>query len=815
VRRELPSGIVTLLLTDIEGSTRLLNELGAEAYDDALAEHRRMLRDAFGRRGGVEVDTQGDAFFYAFASAPEAVAAAGEGQGALAVGPIRVRMGLHTGSPHVGTEGYVGEDVHLAARIAAAGHGGQVLVSQATRALVDCQLADLGEHRLKDFTQPVWLFQLGQERFPPLKTISNTNLPRPASSFVGREREVAELVELLQDSGRLVTLSGPGGSGKTRLAIESAAELVPEFRNGVFWIGLAALRDPALVAETVAQTLGAKDGLAEHVGERELLLLLDNFEQVVEAAPELGSLLESCPNLRLLVTSRELLRIRGEVDYPVPPLAQPEAIELFCARSRLDRSDDIAELCARLDDLPLAVELAAARTNALSPAEILERLSQRLDLLKGGRDSEARQQTLRATIEWSHDLLSVEEQRLFARLAVFAGGCTLEAAETVCGADVDALQALVDKSLLRHSGERFWMLETIREFALERLEERGDAGDLRHRHSAYFLRFGEVAKPELQGRSASVWFDRLQAEHDNFRAVLGEALERGREDVALRLGGAIWLFWFTRGYWSEGRRWLESALAAGTESDGHLRFDALWGAGLLAVWQDDLERGRAAADELLALGAETDSTWARAIGVDIAALVAHNRGDWDQAAQLHAETAELARELGDSWLLGIAVNNLGDVALNRGDYDRALGLFEESLAIGRERQDQETVARAFVNLGMTTLKLGDAERARALLRDGLVAAREIGLVEGFIQGFVGLGAASAREYPARATQLIAQADLLCEETGSNLQHFEGRLRDEVEAALRARLREDAYAEVYAEGRALAIEDALALALRPD
>jgi predicted ATPase len=815
VRRELPSGIVTLLLTDIEGSTRLLNELGAEAYDEALAEHRRMLREAFGRRGGVEVDTQGDAFFYAFPSAPEALAAAGEGQEALSVGPIHVRMGLHTGSPQVGREGYVGEDVHLAARIAAAGHGGQVLVSQATRTLVDCQLADLGEHRLKDFSQPVWIFQLGRERFPPLKTISNTNLPRPASSFVGREREVAEVVELLQDGARLVTLSGPGGSGKTRLAIESAAELVPEFRNGVFWVGLAALRDPALVAETAARTLGANNGLAEHIGERELLLLLDNFEQVVEVAPELGSLLESCPNLRLLVTSRELLRIRGEVDYPVPPLAQPEAEELFCARSRLDRSDDIAELCARLDDLPLAVELAAARTKILSPAQILERLSQRLDLLKGGRDSEARQQTLRATIEWSHDLLSVEEQRLFARLAVFAGGCTLEAAETVCAADVDVLQALVDKSLLRHSGERFWMLETIREFALERLEESGDAEDLRHRHTAYFRGLGEVAKPELQGRSSSIWFDRLQSEHDNVRAVLGDALERGRADVALRLAGAVWLFWLTRGYWSEGRRWLESALGAGTESDAHLRFDALWGAGLLAVWQGDLERGQAAADELLALGADTDSTWARAIGVDIAALVAHQRGDWDEAAQLHAETARLARELGDYWLLGIAVNNLGDVALNRGEYERALGLFEESLAIGRERQDQETVSRAFVNLGMTTLKLGDVERARAQFRDGLVAARGIGLVEGFIQGFVALAAVYAREDPARATRLLGQAELLCEETGSNLQNFEGRLRDETEAALRARLGEDAHAAMLTAGRALALEDALALALRAD
>src|SRR5436190_20272052 len=347
MRRRLPFGTVTFVFTDIEGSTHLLHELGAEGYARVLAEHRHVLRAAFAQHGGVEIDTQGDAFFAAFSNAKEAVSAASEFQRALAPGPLRVRVGVHTGTPHLTEEGNVGEDVHKGARLGAAGHGGQVLLSKETRALVDLEVTDLGEHRLKDFAEPVWIFQLGSERFPPLKTISNTNLPRPASSFVGREREVSEVASLLQDGARLVTLTGPGGSGKTRLAIESAAELVPAFRNGVFWIGLAPLREPALVAETVGQTLGAKGGLAEHVGERELLLLLDNFEQVVEAAPELSSLLESCPNLRLLVTSRELLRVRGEVEYPVPPLEQPEAVELFCARSQLPRSDEIAELCRR------------------------------------------------------------------------------------------------------------------------------------------------------------------------------------------------------------------------------------------------------------------------------------------------------------------------------------------------------------------------------------------------------------------------------------------------------------------------------------
>jgi len=463
VRTDLPAGIVTFLFTDVEGSTQLLHELGAEGYAQALAEHRWILREAFRAYGGVEVDTQGDAFFYAFPSATGALDAAREGQEALLSGPIRVRIGMHTGTPHLTDEGYVGQDVHRGARIAGSGHGGQVLLSKETRELVHADVKDLGEHRLKDFDEPVWIFQLGEKRFPPLKTISNTNLPRPASSFVGRDREVAEVVSLLHDGARLLSLTGPGGSGKTRLAIEAAAGLVPEYRNGVFWVGLAPLRDPALVADTIAQTLGVKNGLAAYIAERELLLLLDNFEQVVGAAPELSPLLAACPNLRLLVTSRELLRVQGEVEYPVPPLAEPEAVELFSTRSRLEPDDTIAELCRRLDDLPLAVELAAARTSVLSPAQILARISKSLDLLKGGRDADPRQATLRTTIEWSHELLSEDETALFARLAVFAGGCTLASAEDVTEADLDTLQSLVEKSLVRHTDERFWMLETIRE----------------------------------------------------------------------------------------------------------------------------------------------------------------------------------------------------------------------------------------------------------------------------------------------------------------------------------------------------------------
>ncbi len=368
MRSDLPTGTVTFLFTDVEGSTRLLRELGAEAYADELANHRRIVREACAAEGGVEVDTQGDAFFVAFPSAPGAAAAAQAITDALGSGPISLRIGLHTGTPLVTGEGYVGDDVHFAARVAAAGHGGQVLLSKSARELVaGLSVTDLGEHRLKDIEDAVSIHQLGEKTFPPLKTISNTNLPRPASSFIGREREREEVVGEIRDGARLLTLTGPGGSGKTRLALEAATELVPAYKAGVFWVGLAALREPSLVTDTIAQTLGARDGLAAHIGDREMLLLLDNLEQVIEAAPELSGLVQSCPNLALLVTSRELLRVHGEVEYAVPPLASSEAVTLFCERSRLEATAEVAELCSRLDDLPLAVELAAARTKALSP----------------------------------------------------------------------------------------------------------------------------------------------------------------------------------------------------------------------------------------------------------------------------------------------------------------------------------------------------------------------------------------------------------------------------------------------------------------
>src|SRR5919197_1961785 len=545
MRRVLPSGTITFLFTDIEGSTRLLHELGEEAYGELLSGHHRLCREAWDQHRGVEVDIEGDAFFVVFERADDAVAAAEDAQAKLSAGGLKVRMGLHTGPVLLRETGYVGGELHRAARIAACGHGGQVILSQATTSLLDERfpLVSLGEHRLKDFDEPIALYQLGEERFPPLRTISNTNLPRPASSFVGRERELQDVLARIDGGARLVTLTGPGGSGKTRLALEAATTLVPMYKAGVFWVGLAALRDPALVPEQIAQTLGAKDSVAEHIGEREMLLLLDNLEQVIGAAPQLSKLISACPNLTLLCTSRELLRVHGEVEYEVLPLASAEAVSLFCARSGLEESGEIAELCAHLDNLPLAVELAAARTKALTPAQILERLASRLDLLKGGRDADPRQQTLRTTIEWSYLLLSGEEQRIVRALSVFVGGCTLETAEEVCDAELDILQSLVEKSLLRFSAGRYWMLETIREFASEHLQGDNDREQLLRRHADHYLALATRLAANDSEPLQPAGIRLLADEHDNLRAAGSWFHDAGESDAELRLVCALPEFW--------------------------------------------------------------------------------------------------------------------------------------------------------------------------------------------------------------------------------------------------------------------------------
>jgi len=732
VRPDLPTGTVTFLFTDVEGSTRLLYELGAEAYAEALAEHRRVVRDACSAEGGVEVDTQGDALFFVFPTAPGALAAAAVFTDALAGGRISVRVGLHTGTPLLAEEGYVGDDVHLGARVAAAGHGGQVVFTRNVAALLapsdtvsqGLSLTDLGEHRLKDIHEPVALFQLGEESFPPLKTISNTNLPRPASSFLGREAELGEVLSRIENGARLVTLTGPGGTGKTRLALEAAATLVPRYKAGVFWVGLASLRDAALVSETIAQVLGAKDGLATHIGEREPLLLLDNLEQIVECAPALSELLQACPNLTLLCTSRELLRIQGEVEYPVPPLAESEAVSLFCVRSGLEPSEEITELCAGLDSLPLAVELAAARTRALTPAQIVERLSQRLDLLKGGRDSDARQQTLRMTIEWSYELLSHEEQQLFARLSVFAGGCTLEAAEEVADADLDTLQSLVEKSLLRftpsESGGRYWMLETIREYAGERLEE-DEADIVREKHLDQLLRLAESAEADLWAQQSNTRLAQLDAEEANFRGALAWAI-RERDERAVRLAGSLYPFWELRGQHKEARSWLAQALALDGGSTPQARAKALVGA------------GRATARQF----------------------------DWPVALDLLEEAASLSRKLDDAEGVGRCLGFIGHARLFTGDSAGAMAVLNEGVELARSTGDREGLGRALYNAAFASIERRDFVGASAILDEAadIAQAQGMRLIYALSRLQRGYTSVLAGEYALAAVRLDESLNLL-------------------------------------------------------
>jgi predicted ATPase len=721
---EPPSGTVTLLFTDIEGSTKLLEEIGDEAYSQVLADHHGLCRQAWAAHEGVEVDTEGDAFFVVFEQAADALAAAAAAQEALAGGPVRVRMGLHTGAVLLTQTGYVGKELHRAARIAGSGHGGQIVLSKQTteQAGDGFSYLDLGEHKFKDFPEPLNIYQLGEGSFPPLKTISNTNLPRPASSFLGRERELEELLSLIEQGARLVTLTGPGGSGKTRLALEAAASLVPEFKAGVFWVGLASLRDPSLVTETIAQTLGAKDGLAEHVGERELLLLLDNLEQVVDAAPELAAVLEACPNLRLLVTSRELLRVRGEREYPVPALAEREAVELFCDRSQLRADEAIGELCRRLDKLPLAVELAAARTRVLSPAQILDRLAQRLDLLKGGRDADPRQQTLRATIEWSYELLSDDEQGLFRRLSIFAGGCTLEAAEEVSDADLETVQSLVDKSLLRFTDERYWMLETIREYAVERLADDGAAAELARSHALYFASFAERVEASRTDGTADP-FPALDRDVANVRAALTSTREAGDDELLLRFATALWRYWSVRGFIAEGKTVLEEAIAACERPPpgallGLCTLRLLAGAGaadLMPAAQDALEA-------CLATGEDLSCAQAWNLVGKVHASVLSRFGDAERALEqglVHAERAGDRTEMADS-IWGLTLCALaGPLPVE--------AAIERTNALSRvAADDPESRAFCLSARGALEAMAGRFEDGRELLREGTLIFERLG-----------------------------------------------------------------------------------------
>jgi predicted ATPase/class 3 adenylate cyclase len=693
VRGDLPTGTVTFLFTDIEGSTRLLHSLGAEAYGDALAEHRRLLREAFAAHGGIEVDTQGDAFFVAFPTAEGAAAAALAAQEALAHGAISVRMGLHTGTPTVGGEGYIGVDVHRGARVAALAHGGQITVSPTTAALLDgCTQRDLGLHRLKDFEGAIRLWQLGDREFPPLRTPGSVDLPTPATRFLGRDRELFDAVSLVYEKDpRVLSVLGPGGTGKTRFALE-LSRLVPEdAEGGTVFIPLAPQSDAELVRAAVADRLGVRSPdvamIAARVGGRRTHVVLDNAEHLLpEVALPLAELATSAPAVRLLVTSREPIRIQGEVELDLPPLADGEAVALFCERAQAVRPDieetaAVHRLCARLDRLPLALELAAARTKLLTPETLLERLGQSLDLLKGTRDVDERHATLRTTIAWSYDLLDGDEQRLFRRLSVFRGGCTLVTAEAVCDAGLDTLSSLLDKSLLRRrtgrvGEDRFWMLETIREFAVEQLEESGEAEDLRRRHAERIL---EIAREAHLSEDDDEPFDSaaLLAEREDFRAALDWSAEA---DVLFGL---------------------ELACA----------LEALWGPHAPA-------EGVRRIGDLLARAGEVPSLL-RARALRNLAGAAHQERDYDIADPAYEESLLLFMELGDARGAASVRTRLAYRALSDGQPDLARSLLEKSQrdARGRFPLIETQNAMLLAHLALVEDRLDDAEVALDRCRD--------------------------------------------------------------------------------------------------
>ena len=787
---EIPTGTVTFLYTDIEGSTKRWEE-HPEAMNAALARHDALMRACIEENGGYIFRTVGDAFNVAFSTAPQALQAALDAQRALAseawsneTGPIKVRMALHAGTPLIRDGEYHGQPLNRVARLLAAGHGGQTLLSQPTYDLVrdtlpkDVTLHDMGEHRLKDLTRPEHIYQLLIDGltgdFPPLRTLDNrpNNLPIQRSLMIGREKELKAVIEmLLRDDVGLLTLTGPGGTGKTRLGLQVAAELIDHFEDGVFVANLASTGDPDLMPSAVAQALGVKEAtnrpilesLKDYLKDKQMLLVLDNFEQVVSAAPIVADLLGCAPNLKVLVTSRETLHIYGEHDFPVPPLTLPdpkhlpslerlsqyESVRLFIERAASakpsfainnENAPAVAEICYRLDGLPLAIELAAARIVILSPQAMLSRLQSTLKLLTGGaRDLPVRQQTLRGAIEWSYDLLDKGEQMLFRRISVFVGGFSLEAAEAVCNADndlsldlLDGVSSLVKKSLLRQADDhdgigepRFIMLETIREYGLERLAESGELDIMKRHHAAFFIALVGDPYTEFNTSSRMTWIGRIDGDYENVRAVLEwGSSQPGQEESMLWLASSMFWYWNYRRVFAEGRAWLNGVLSRTPREHTAVTARALFAAGFMSFLQGAYGAARSLLEESIAIWREVGDKQGLAYSLHPMGMTALARGDYLAAREFLEESVALFREVVDGYGLALALFSSGDVALVQGNDTAARAYYEESVKLYRVLDDDWGVTLPLTSLGRLAWVQGDYETARRMVEEALAIRRE-------------------------------------------------------------------------------------------
>ena len=896
---DLSDATLTFLFSDIEGSTRLEQEVGTGAYAQARERHRELLRAAFAACGGVEQGTEGDSFFVVFRTARGALTAAVAAQRAVAAepwpadAPIRVRMGIHSGEAHAAGGSLVGLDINRAARIAGTAHGGQILVSDATRALVhgealgDIAFRDLGPHRLKDLLEPQHLHQLIADglrtEFPQLRSLDGrrVSLPTQLTSFVGRDGEVAAAGRLLAEH-RLVTLTGPGGTGKTRLSLQVAADTSDAFADGVCFVGLQAVRDPGLVASQIALSVGlveagsrpTRDLLVEWLTDKAVLLVLDNFEQVIDAAPFVADLLRSSPRLKVLVTSRAALRISGEHEYPVPGLPTPpdlaeltaleraglpigersleaaalaayESVELFIARATAVRpgfqvtnenAAAVAAICARLRGMPLAIELAAARVRLLTPEAILGRLTHQLATLAGGsRDLPERQQTLRGAIAWSYDILDEPGRRLLERLSVFRGGIDLEAAEAVCGTGgevdddlVDAIGELADQSLLRvldAPEPRFSMLETIREFAGEMLDGRPEAAEVRGRFRARFLDLARSSAPELAGADQRALLDRLELEHDNLRAAIDRAAADGDGETAIGLAHALWRFWQKRGHLVEARRRLEGMAAAPWSHDApSLRARLMEALGGVCWWQGDIEAMRtpyAEAVELWRAGGD-DRELANALYnfsfcFSFATVQAARGGGTDPDRIAWAaldEALALYRKVGDEEGEANVLWGMGSYRYFGADPGAGADDFAAALTIHRRVGNRTMEAWSLHMLGLARLRTGDREVARASFREAMGQFHGAGDTAGMtlvLDDFASLAAADGDA--ERAARLWGAARSLTATTGTGLAQFVDEAFDNLHRPTVHGMLDAAEVERLAgEGAALTVDQAVTYAL---